>query len=243
MDGAVKFNHTYKIGRKTDRGDGTQNDVVLAFGDVSSCHARLTCLSEQVFLLEDENSTNGTFVNGIRYQRAICSREDSVSLANHLLDLNELFPIAQLQASFRDEHNIAEVAPAQKINPLDFTAEFAELGNYCNFFKQQKTLLLKKQNNGGFLRLIPTAVLGALGLIIGHGTFMFTTLASSVGGLIGMVLSNALSPVEKLAALEEEYKIKYTCPNPKCLLPFNQTPWEVLARKQVCDRCKAIWVA
>lgn len=51
--------------------------VQLPLPDVSRLHARLTCRKDE-FLIEDLESTNGTFVNGVRIQKCILRNNDQI---------------------------------------------------------------------------------------------------------------------------------------------------------------------
>lgn len=65
------------IGKK-----GGMADVILADGSVSRMHARITEESEKIYL-EDLNTTNGTYKNGIRlkpYERVELWKEDEIKL-------------------------------------------------------------------------------------------------------------------------------------------------------------------
>ena len=61
-------------------GAASDVDLRVAEGKVSGRHCRLS-VAEAGYLLEDLNSTNGTYVNGVRIDRPVrVTREDSISL-------------------------------------------------------------------------------------------------------------------------------------------------------------------
>ena len=76
-----------KIGKRNT------NDIVLEAVDVSGNHAVVTQLSENVYLIEDNQSTNGTFLNGQRIRRSTFTKKDVVHIATTRLDNNLFFKI------------------------------------------------------------------------------------------------------------------------------------------------------
>lgn len=75
----------YRIGRNAD------NDLVLHYPQVSGHHAVVSRISDNVLLLEDNNSTNGTFVNDIRIRRATIDSSDVVKMADVSVNLTPYF--------------------------------------------------------------------------------------------------------------------------------------------------------
>ncbi len=66
-------------------GKNTTNDIVLISADISGLHAVVTQLSENVFLVEDKESTNGTFLNGQRVRRTTFTKKEYCSFLQELL--------------------------------------------------------------------------------------------------------------------------------------------------------------
>ncbi|MGR8933075.1 MAG: FHA domain-containing protein [Gammaproteobacteria bacterium] len=82
-NGELKFKSalnsiTTSIGRAAD------NDVVIDNAGVSGHHARIICEGD-VFTLEDNNSTNGVFVNGRRVTRQQLQYGDEIGIFKHKL--------------------------------------------------------------------------------------------------------------------------------------------------------------
>lgn len=65
-------------------GRAAGNDIQLESGGVSRYHARIT-LDEGLVVVQDLNSTNGTFVNSERIERKQIEPEDGVSIGDYLL--------------------------------------------------------------------------------------------------------------------------------------------------------------
>jgi pSer/pThr/pTyr-binding forkhead associated (FHA) protein len=55
--------------------------VQIQLPDVSRVHARLTCRKEE-YLIEDLESTNGIFVNGVRVQKCVLKDHDQIQIGD-----------------------------------------------------------------------------------------------------------------------------------------------------------------
>ncbi len=64
------------IGRSTD------NTIPILEDGISRTHCRLYCLGEDQVMLEDLNSTNGTFVNGTRIARYLLTDGDKIQIGS-----------------------------------------------------------------------------------------------------------------------------------------------------------------
>lgn len=80
---------TIKIGR------GTNNDVVINDGVVSTYHAIITVSDFGEISIEDLNSKNGTFVNGKRITKAVLTSSSIVVLGNHSIDWKQIIQTAK----------------------------------------------------------------------------------------------------------------------------------------------------
>lgn len=74
------------IGRTPD------NDIAINESKVSRNHAVIMRISDNVFLIEDLNSSNGTFVNNRRVKRKIITKNDNLVIGSKTIDLNTLSP-------------------------------------------------------------------------------------------------------------------------------------------------------
>lgn len=231
------------IGSQLKVGRLKGNDIELPFPNISGYHADLICLSENTFIVEDKNSTNGTFVNRLQIKRAVCNRNDQVLFADYIFDLNKYFPLEKLRKEIQQELGIQQQVNAnlnQKNDPNDFTREFAELELVYKAYSERKLLIQKAQQNKRLLQAAPGPALMLLMLCLPPPFNAAFFVGGAVGGLLGVALSIQGSDAEKMAAIEDEFKICYGCP--KCKNFFGFVPWIGLANKRTCDRCKAILV-
>ncbi len=79
---------TIRVGR------GSNNDVVIKDGVVSTNHAVITVSDLGEITIEDLNSKNGTFVDGKRVNRAKLSTASVVLLGNHSIDWKQMIQTA-----------------------------------------------------------------------------------------------------------------------------------------------------
>jgi hypothetical protein len=73
--------------RVTTIGRALDNDIVLESLDVSRHHARIEYADGQ-FSIVDQDSTNGTFVNGVQVDRALLQHGDRVALGTVVLEFS-----------------------------------------------------------------------------------------------------------------------------------------------------------
>lgn len=197
----------YTIGRNAD------NQIPIAQPQVSGRHAVVTVVSDNILVLEDVGSTNGTFVNGVRVKRLLIKPADRVAIGNVPLNLSSLFNgVCSPNA----------LPPKPKDDPNDFTDEFAELKDVYEAYRRSKLQLQRGDLTKG------TALRAGLALI------------PFVGCALGILVCGAISDKEKDFALNEEFQISYVCPKCKRFLGF--LPWQNLANQKRCTACKTVWV-
>ena len=233
---------TFTIGRRTD------NAIVVPDGKVSGQHARLIQCTDTSFVLEDLDSKNGTFVNGIRITRKVIDRQDAVQLADTNYTVTELLRLQRTEATKpaadRPKQAVAPVLPGPGKAPLDFTVLFADLKPV---FEQYPLLRRNCRNREKMIRtgsVILSSIIGIGAVLSSGGGALLLPIMSGAGlsMLIPTLCSTLLSTDEKLEIIDKEYRDRYRCPNPACRDPFGTREWELLAQQKTCRRCQAIWV-
>ena len=218
----------YKIGRNKT------NDIVIPAIDVSGTHAVVTKLSENVYLIEDMNSTNGTFLNGQRIKRTTFTLKNKIFLARTPLDMGLFIENADVATSKSNP-----IKPRQNSKPIqknvkknednDYSEEFKKLELVYNAYIDAKNHLQKRQ---GWLTAGVRVAGSVAGALAGFG-------ALGIG--VSMIASNFLKKSEKMNVLNEEFKIHYVCP--KCKRFLGNVPYEGLVNmKKHGPPCNAIWV-
>ncbi|CAN5182727.1 hypothetical protein BH09BAC2_BH09BAC2_12560 [soil metagenome] len=204
-------------------GRGKDNDIVLNYPQISRHHAQIERLSENTFLIEDKDSTGGTFVNGVRINRSIISLKDEVLLSDTALTLTDY--ISEAHHEEKTEELIKEVKVEGLKVPIGINREFYKLKFIWDFYQEAKSSIKRNQN-------IKTSIIrAALGAI------------PFVGSGLGLLAVSRITPEEKLQALEMEFELKYICPS--CKTPLRKISWEFLKshqRRCTNPKCGMQWV-
>lgn len=232
----------YTIGRRKD------NAIVVPNAKVSGQHARLIQCTATSFVLEDFDSKNGTFVNGVRITRKVIDQKDTLQLADTNYTVSQLFDLQRAEAA----KPVTPDAPKQvsskidlevSIAPLDFTEQFADLKRV---FEQYPKLRRNCRNHEKMIRtgsVILSSIVGISAVVsTGGGALLPIMSGAGLSMLIPTLCSTLLSTDEKLEIIDKEYRDRYRCPNPACRDPFSTREWEFLAQQKTCRRCQAIWV-
>jgi hypothetical protein len=189
-------------------------------------HARLTRGAEGWFI-EDLDSRAGTHVNGKPVRKKQIGVQDKITLgAGYVFDFRTF--VAQLPMS-----------------DAEFTHCFHRLKEVYDTYSRVK-LRIQSQSQGKMMlkRSIPMAVPGILMAAAGGGGIVmliagavFSALAMIIGSVWG---SKEMEKIpERLWHLDEQFKIDYACPCPKCRKPFGaHNSWESLRRQGQCPFCR-----
>lgn len=208
---------------------GREAERKIPQDDVSSQHAKITYLGNNEFEIEDLNSSNGTYVNGYRIRKAIVGVNDQVRLSSGVvLDLVKEFQVQTGGVLNKD---------LKKSNPKDFTVEFERLKPvYEEYKRKRKQLKTKHQRKVALIRA---------GITLAPMSLMFMGVQGILIGLIGSTLANTLTAGydidEQLEEMDEQFRLRYICPNPKCQKQFGKgNSWTLLHETGYCH-CGAIY--
>lgn len=212
-----------KIGKAAD------NDFVVNDVHVSRYHAQLTKDEHGFWLLEDQSSTNGTYVNGSQIVKKRISPTDVITLG--------------------DTYTFKLVDVLNSNN--DYSEEFASLKT---IYKAYVTEKIRIQSSNQFktrlFQALPFALPGIIGVVIGFlgkgspqwfGISLFITVCAPTVGIYMGAKQSAKIP-QQLHDLSNQFKIDYVCP--KCGTFLGEIPWESLANKKRCpvSSCMAKWI-
>ena len=234
----------YTLGRRAD------NTIVVPDSKVSGQHARLIQCTDATFVLEDLDSKNGTFVNGVRITRKVIDRKDTIQLADISYTVTQLLDLQKAETPAAVAPNapipVAPVLPKPGKTSLDFTEPFAALKPV---FEQYPQLRKNCRNREKMIRtgsVIISSIVGMSAVLASGGGAAIPLLQLLSGAGLSMLVptlcSTLLSTDEKLEIIDKEYRERYRCPNPGCRDPFGTREWELLAQQKTCRRCQAIWV-
>lgn len=209
-------------------GKSPDNDCVIDDSQVSRHHARLIRDADGYWLLEDLNSLNGTFVNGVQILKKRITPTDTIRLGKDCqLDFKKLL---------KSKNDYSEEFNALKKVYEEYTREKIKIQSANQF----KTRLFQS---------LPFAFLGVVGIVInsvGKGSSVWYILcmllvvcAPVVGVYLGARQSAKIP--QQLQDLTNRFKIDYVCP--KCGTFLGDIPWESLKNKKHCpvSSCQAKW--
>lgn len=207
-----------RLGRASD------NDQIYPSQDISSHHAVIKRLDDRTFEVEDLNSVNGTYINGVRIKRCKFTLADQLRLsATTLVDIASLFE---------------KSTPSPK-EQLNFVREFAALREPYERYEAQK-LAIQRRFQKKVLIIRGALVLGPIGLLT---LIKGDALGAGVGMALGIAASFFtvnMSPAKELKELEERFKPTFICPNDKCR-NLHSWSWNMLYNHGFCPRCNAIY--
>lgn len=209
-------------------GKANDNDFITNDPEVSRHHARLLSEADGSWLLEDLESTNGTFVNDSRIARKRLHRQDRIRLGTHC------------------EVTLQELLKAGN----DYSEEFAQLKKVYDHYVQEKVRIQSSnQFKTRLLQSLPFALPGVVGVTIGFlgkgssTLFVLSLLITIVAPTIGIYFGakQAAKIPAQLQALAHQFKIDYVCP--KCGTFLGEIPWESLLNRKQCpvSTCHARW--
>lgn len=202
------------IGRATD------NTLVVNQPSVSKHHAKVTFVTDHIVLLEDTDSTFGTSVDGRRIQQTIIGPYSRVLLGNaEELDYQRILALRASQQT-----PPPDPPPVPKRDPLDFREEFEKLKTVQELYMEaRKSIQTKAPMKQTYIRA---------------GFSLIPIFGAAIGQIVA---AHFINIPQKIAALEEEFKRNYVCPNPACNRPLGSVPYIDLKTRKQCPTCKAKW--
>lgn len=208
--------------------DKGPNKIVLPKSQISSQHALVVLNPDDTIVVEDLESSNGTFINGKRIKRAVLGAEDSLLLADVPVGYKWL----------KDE-----IARLGKMQRDDFTKEFAELRVVLQSYKDEIAAEKKKMGiKNGITRLGISLVPVISSFFIADQTVKYIIMCSSAPlfGVLSMFTPQNKKFEKMLEEKRDAFLIRYRCP--KCNLTLGEQSWTVLAEQKSCGRCQANWI-
>jgi pSer/pThr/pTyr-binding forkhead associated (FHA) protein len=220
------------IGRQVAKGEFLVEDK---YKSVSRSHAKIIRKKDGLYI-EDLDSANGTYVNGIRVRSKKVGLSDVISLGGakyYIVNLNNVVKLL----SMSDE---------------EFSCRIMELKQvYDDYQTESSRLQSKGQEDMMTKRMLPTLLSGgivsALGAILGSNEE--TKIMIVIGGILLSVVvfimatkwatSSNQKMKEKLIQLNEGFELDYVCPS--CGASFRGRSWEFIKRQGKCPVCQRVF--
>lgn len=232
------------VGRK-----GTQ-PFIITDKSVSSKHVKLTLLENGKVLVEDLNSTNGTFVNSIRIVKKVIDMDTVIQLGKeYTFKVCDAISVPCSGKTFINNSNIQQTPKQENVQEPDpeFIRRFAQLEEVWTKYQEEKITLQKGAASKNFLRMLPMALLGSIGYLIScipelsSMRIPITLIGLGIGGIITYIAyRSSTSLPEKMEELNQKFQIDYVCPKCKQFLGF--IPFEGLKNRGHCLTCKTKWI-
>lgn len=208
-------------------------------------HAKLLW-KDGLLTLEDNESANGTFVNGRRIAKTKLNENDSVWLGGTSGEECYQVDIKKVIASCRD---------AEKKSRTDYSTEFVKLKQaYIEYQAEVAELKKKTTHETQLPRLLASLVPAVIGLIILLVSKDMTlrivsmSIGSVLSGVVGILTMGKSSSAnekmsEEITELQIKYQPRYSCPKCGMKYPFT-THWKKLEADGKCPnpKCNAEFV-
>ena len=226
------MNIEIKIGREES---GANAITVPATCKKASRHHAKLVWNDGIVTLEDNESANGTFVNGRRIAKTKVKESDSVWLGG--IGGEDCYPL-DLQKVF------ASCREAEAKLRTDYSKEFEDIKQAYIDYKAEETKIKNSQNvKMRIVNFIPMIAGGAFALIpLG---FM-RIVGLGIGVVITLLLLSKSSKHdinEEITELQIKYQPRYCCPKCGMKYPFT-THWKKLEAEGKCPnpKCDAKFV-
>lgn len=205
-------------------GKDLSNSLVLQDAGVSRQHVKITVIAPTQALLEDLDSTNGTFVNGKKVKSMMISPTDEVKVMNRVIDLKAVFPPQTV------------VVPKPKSQDTGaFKAGFPELKQVYETH-QINMIEIPRQHNIkiGIIQAVLT-VCGAVTSIyfFRNQSAMIQGTCTAIVAALPTLLMRGMTNVDKIQAENEHYRTNYICPAEGCKKFLNDPP-ALIEKKGTC---------
>ncbi|NTV83946.1 MAG: FHA domain-containing protein [Bacteroidales bacterium] len=205
------MNDILTIGRASD------NHLVIKLPIVSSKHCSIKKMPDDRFIIEDLDSSNGTFLNGKRIKQAILQPGDELALATFPIDVKMILDLLE-SGPLKTGINYEEFRKQELIY-----MEFSKLKGVYGEYQKKKRYIMKTNN------LKSTGIRAGLSVI--------PVVGSALGILSGTITGNVQAD---LMELEEDFKRNYICPG--CFKFLGAEPFENMEKRGFCLICKTKWI-
>ena len=202
------------IGEEIIVGRMGQQAMPIADLTVDPEHALLRKTAGGTYQIEDNGSTKGIYVCGMRVKRKTINAQTPLFLGNFKTSVQQLLK-----------------------DPTD-----VDLNAIWEAYNKEKRQWDRKNMLVNYLRVIPSILAMIVGMFLGQNydnqTRMLLTVGLTISVLIiSMILSEKITNKRniRMAELNADMQQKYECPHCHHALPL--TPYKVLKGKKFCPKC------
>ncbi|MCQ2078052.1 MAG: FHA domain-containing protein [Bacteroidaceae bacterium] len=191
-----------------------QQAMPIADANVDPQHAILRMTAEGLYQIEDNGSTKGIFIFGMRIKRKTVKADTPILLGSFKTSVQQL---------------------------LDDVSS-VDLGTIWTKYDAERRLWDRKAMFVNYLRILPSFLTMLLGICVGQGLNSGLRMGLTAGLtivvlIISMVASDKIMAKKNLrmAELNAEMQVKYICPH--CHRFLGSTPYIVLKQRKYCPIC------
>ncbi|MGB4906298.1 MAG: FHA domain-containing protein [Saprospiraceae bacterium] len=214
------------MSRQITLGSRADNDFSYQNPSVSGYHAVLK-IENNVVIIEDLNSTNGTYINDKPVKEAILKAHDKLELGVFEVPVGELFKKI-------NEHEL--------LHKTDFSKEYEAMLSNFKIYRKKKIVISTPPKWPIILRVTLTILLITVWLMTDtiprQYLFILTLLIGLTAVLPSLFMGSATLRNERLDDLKNEYESMLSCPKCKASMINNSlSNWETRERcpNEKCD--------
>lgn len=224
---------------------GKEGNIRVNNSTVSRRHCSLTRTSQDGYMLNDLDSTNGTYVDGIAIFSTPVTLQTHVKLGNYETTIGHLLGY-QVPAPGPKAASAPGPAPAKETKQVSIDHLFPIYQEYDQAVRD----IQKKRARMGMNRMLfytVPAIAGTVGSFLQDDTARSILGAFSALSVVGMVAYTMLMPsksdelVDEQFELNQDFQLNFTCPECKNFL--GQRPPKLLLKVGSCPYCKSKFVS
>ena len=209
-------------------GKASDNTIRIDKPDISSHHVRITQKDRNLFLVEDLESTNFTFVDGNRIKKVTIGPDEELRLSKDtVINLKKIFQISDPATSSEEP-----ITP----NLSDYIDSFVKLEHVQDDIERKKEQLIKRHKRKTILTRLGIW-LGIIVLVLPFRTLLGTafTIVVMIASTIAAIVVIDVSAPGEIKALNEKLQRDYVCPHCEKLLTLS---WRYYAETGKCPHCR-----
>lgn len=205
---------------------------------VSGIHLKLTTLSDGSVEVEDLNSSNGTFIDGIRIIKKVVSRNTIIQMGSSFrFKVSDVIPVTPLNNSSQGHDT-----PQKPKNVPEYSIR--HLNDVWDEYENKIAEIRLRSQQMGKKRMIPMMLGSFSGIIsafVGPGAFITIPVAIVSFVLYFKAFNEKDTSLEDTKEAKDTLIKKYVCPNPECHRSLPHQDYSLLSQNSNCPYCKCKW--